>query len=84
MLNEVGAVWCPAAADWVAAGAWDGSSGSGGLPLTSLGGSWTLKEAPEPAGAAGVCCPVGMLCVVAGFHAGTKIFERGLILTRTG
>ena len=55
---------------------------------------WTLKEVPERTGAvvpspfndgvAGVSCPVGVLCVVAGFHVDTKIFKRGLILTRTG
>ena len=61
----------------VAVGAWDGSSGSGGLLLTLLGGSRTL--APEPTGAAvpsplaGVCCPVAVLCVAAGFHGGTKL-----------
>jgi hypothetical protein len=65
-----------------------------GLLLTSLGGSWTLKAAPEPTGAAvpspyndgvaGVACPVAVLCVAVGFHVGTKIFKHGLILTRTG
>ena len=94
VLNEVGAVSCPAATDCVAADAWDGSSSSGGLRHTLLGGSWTLEAAPEPTGAAGpspfndgfvgVSCPVAVLCVVVGFHVDTKICKHGLILTRTG
>jgi hypothetical protein len=94
VLNEVGAVSCPAATGCVAAGGWDGSSSSGGLLHTLLGGSRTLKAAPDPAGAAapslfndgvaGVSCPVAVLGVVAGFHVDTKIFKQGLILTRAG
>jgi hypothetical protein len=67
----------------VAAGGWDGSSSSGGLLHTLLGGSWTLEAVPDPAGAAapspfndgvaGVSCPVAVLGVVVGFHVDTKI-----------
>jgi hypothetical protein len=35
-------------------------------------------------GFAGVCCPVAVLCVAAGFHAGTKLFNGGLMHTRAG
>jgi len=52
VLNEVGAVSSPAATGCVAAGARDGSSGNEALLLTLSGGSWTLKAAQEPAGAA--------------------------------
>jgi hypothetical protein len=65
-----------------------------GLLHTLLGGSWTLKAAPDPTGAAapslfndgvaGVSCPVAVLGVVAGFHVDTKLFKQGLILTRAG
>jgi hypothetical protein len=59
-----------------------------------LDGSWTLKAAPDPTGAAApsplndgvadVSCPVAVLCVAVGFHVDTKILKQGLILTRTG
>ena len=94
MLNEVGAVSCPGGYRLRGHGGWDGSSSSGGLRHTLLGGSWMLEGAPEPTGAAapspfndgvvGVLCPVAVRCVAVGFHVGTKIFKRGLILTRTG
>jgi hypothetical protein len=42
------------------------------------------RALPFNDGVAGVSCPVAVLCVVAGFHVDTKIFKRGLILTRTG
>ena len=88
--SEVLTVDCPAVGSCVAAGLYLDSSGSAqGLLLTQTGGSWSVVEAPLPAGAGSnpqvtlisSSCWAPGACIVAGLYRDNGANPHALVLT---